>query len=123
MPSYMNMNLYLAEMLLSYKIKENASVERAIFNSARFGYEIFINRIHEGGHQISVKLCTNKERRKVYLYLCIPKLLILSSTLNRKKGTAFWQTKEVPSLKFIYSEKATKFCEIFTLLLTTVHTL
>ena len=25
-------------------------------------------------------------------------------------------------LKFIYSEKATKFCEIFTLLLTTVHT-
>ena len=26
-----------------------------------------------------------------------------------------------PLLKFIYSEKATKFCEIFTLLLTTVH--
>ena len=25
-------------------------------------------------------------------------------------------------LKFIYSEKATKFCEIFPLLLTTVHT-
>ena len=25
-------------------------------------------------------------------------------------------------LKFIYSEKATNFCEIFTLLLTTVHT-
>ena len=25
-------------------------------------------------------------------------------------------------LKFIYSEKVTKFCEIFTLLLTTVHT-
>ena len=25
-------------------------------------------------------------------------------------------------LKFIYSEKATKFCEIFTLLWTTVHT-
>ena len=24
--------------------------------------------------------------------------------------------------KFIYSEKATKFCEIFTLLLTTIHT-
>ena len=71
---YMNMNFYSAKMLLSYKIKENASVERAIFNSARFGYEIFINRIHEGGHQISVKLCTNKERRKVYLYLCIPKL-------------------------------------------------
>ena len=27
-----------------------------------------------------------------------------------------------PDLKFIYSEKATKFCEIFTLLLTTVYT-
>ena len=26
------------------------------------------------------------------------------------------------SVKFIYSEKATKFCEIFTLLLITVHT-
>ena len=26
------------------------------------------------------------------------------------------------NLKFIYSEKATKFCEIFPLLLTTVHT-
>ena len=26
-------------------------------------------------------------------------------------------------IKFIYSEKATKFCEIFPLLLTTVHTL
>ena len=25
-------------------------------------------------------------------------------------------------VKFIYSEKATKFCEIFTLLLTAVHT-
>ena len=27
------------------------------------------------------------------------------------------------NIKFTYSEKATKFCEIFTLLLTTVHTL
>jgi hypothetical protein len=26
-------------------------------------------------------------------------------------------------VKFIYSEKATKFCEIFSLLLTTVHTI
>ena len=31
-------------------------------------------------------------------------------------------TKVLPFLKLIYSEKATKFCEIFTLLLTTVHT-
>ena len=30
-----------------------------------------------------------------------------------------WQQKGV---KFTYSEKATQFCEIFTLLLTTVHT-
>ena len=89
-----------SKMLLSYKIKENASVERAIFNSARFVYEIFINRIHEGGHQISVKLCTNKERRKVYLYLCIPKLYYLSSIYTeQEKRTAFWQIKEEPSLK------------------------
>ena len=85
MPSYMNMNLYSPKILLSYKIKENASVERAIFNSARFVYEIFINRIHEGGHQISVKLCTNKERRKVYLYLCIPKLYYLSSIYTEQE--------------------------------------
>ena len=31
-------------------------------------------------------------------------------------------TMHIDLLKFIYSEKATKFCEIFTLLLTTVHT-
>ena len=30
--------------------------------------------------------------------------------------------KKMFCLKFIYSEKATKFCEIFTLLLTKVHT-
>ena len=30
--------------------------------------------------------------------------------------------KELTYVKFIYSEKATQFCEIFTLLLTTVHT-
>ena len=30
----------------------------------------------------------------------------------------FWPSH----MKFIYSKKATKFCEIFTLLLTTVHT-
>ena len=33
--------------------------------------------------------------------------------------TAYPETRTV---KFIHSEKATKFCEIFTLLLTTVHT-
>ena len=31
-------------------------------------------------------------------------------------------TQYLPLLKFIYSEKAAKFCEIFPLLLTTVHT-
>ena len=38
----------------------------------------------------------------------------------KKSGT---QMRLEPfQLKFIYSEKATKFCETFTLLLTTVHT-
>ena len=32
------------------------------------------------------------------------------------------KARTVPFLKFIYSEKATKFCEIFPLLLSTVHT-
>ena len=32
------------------------------------------------------------------------------------------QSRQVLILKFIYSEKATKFCEIFPLLLTAVHT-
>ena len=32
-----------------------------------------------------------------------------------------WNQGEI-EVKFIYSEKATKFCEIFTLLLTTVQT-
>ena len=31
-------------------------------------------------------------------------------------------TENQNTVKFIYSEKATKFCEILTLLLTTVHT-
>ena len=30
--------------------------------------------------------------------------------------------KDTQKVKFIYSEKATTFCEIFTLILTTVHT-
>ena len=33
-----------------------------------------------------------------------------------------FSTVEKILLKFIYSEKATRFCEIFTLLLTIVHT-
>ena len=38
----------------------------------------------------------------------------------------FWNDfslKYINTLKFIYSEKATKFCVIFTLILTTVHTI
>ena len=34
-----------------------------------------------------------------------------------------WSLLRKFRLKFIYSEKATKFCEIFTLLLTTVHSI
>ena len=33
-----------------------------------------------------------------------------------------WRFFDLLEIKFIYSEKATKFCEIFLLLLTTVHT-
>ena len=43
----------------------------------------------------------------------------------RLKGTVYIYIRTVSSLllsKFIYSEKATKFCEISTLLLSTVHT-
>ena len=40
-------------------------------------------------------------------------LVLLNNLLTRVEAKA---------LKFIYSEKATKFCEIFPLLLTTVHT-
>ena len=42
----------------------------------------------------------------------------MNSTNNVTQITASQKFR----LKFIYSEKATKFCEIFTLLLTTVHT-
>ena len=41
------------------------------------------------------------------------------SGCKRKSGKL---RKNQNKLKFIYSEKATKFCEISTLLLTTVHT-
>ena len=34
----------------------------------------------------------------------------------------FFEDLSMPPLKFIYSDKATIFCEIFPLLLTTVHT-
>ena len=38
--------------------------------------------------------------------------------LERKVEISEWIELRVKLLKFIYSEKATKFCEIFTLLLT-----
>ena len=47
-------------------------------------------------------------------------LLVICITTAKK-----WRTIDFFNsllLKFIYSEKASKFCEIFTLLLTTVHT-
>ena len=49
-----------------------------------------------------------------------------SGTKERTKGTSF-ASKQVDVMvfgyvKYIYSEKATKFCEIFPLLLTSVHT-
>ena len=50
------------------------------------------------------------------------KLVIMN--LNEESEMAFLGCGQQPHkyVKFIYSEKATKFCEIFTLLLTTVHT-
>ena len=39
-----------------------------------------------------------------------------------RKSYLLLHTKRNLALKFTYSEKATKFCEIFPLLLTTVHT-
>ena len=44
-------------------------------------------------------------------------LFVINFTVMRLNFKVIWF-----NLKFIYSEKATKFCEIFTLLLTTVHT-
>ena len=37
-------------------------------------------------------------------------------------GKIVWWKENNPIVKFKYSEKATKFCEIFTLLLTIIHT-
>ena len=42
--------------------------------------------------------------------------------LNCMKASRLSFVPSVTVVKFIYSEKATKFCEIFSLLLTTVHT-
>ena len=38
------------------------------------------------------------------------------------KSLVIFLSYQSKSLKFVYSEKATKFCEISTLLLSTVHT-
>ena len=57
---------------------------------------------------------TSNIRLKIFLKssnLCTKILFVWPFFLNRNS-----------LLKFIYSEKATKFCEIYTLLLTTVHT-
>ena len=55
--------------------------------------------------------------------LDLQKLIQLKAKLI-KKETAFLYVLYLfnVKLKFIYSEKATKFCEIFPLLLTAVHT-
>ena len=47
----------------------------------------------------------------------VPELINQEVRIN-VDGGIFWKKL----VKFIYSEKATKFCEIFSLLLTTVHT-
>ena len=47
----------------------------------------------------------------------------MSFSLKLLKQTT-WKNSQTasPLVKFVYSEKATKFCEIFPLLLSTVHT-
>ena len=63
------------------------------------------------------------------LLLTVVGLMLLRETLLHaialNEIVAFPEIKvnSVILVKFIYSEKATKFCEIFPLLLTTVHTL
>ena len=52
-----------------------------------------------------------------------PDVLTFTVTvMNRGRRAKDAEVAEVILLKFIYSEKATKYCEIFPLLLTTVHT-
>ena len=46
---------------------------------------------------------------------------LMYNWVNKMKYFSF-DTSKLDLIKFIYSEKAKKFCEIFTLLLTTVHT-
>ena len=50
----------------------------------------------------------------IFLFIVLLAMYIFSVKYVRKGGYF--------EVKFIYSEKATKFCEIFPLLLTTVHT-
>ena len=45
-----------------------------------------------------------------------------NSWQRKRECIFFFRDYAIMNLKFIYSEKASKFCEIFTLLLTTVHT-
>ena len=74
----------------------------------------------------------NFEKSSPYFWLCV-----LWSKVRWRFCKILWPSQNIWTLsknlfrdyfyhnniiKFVYSEKATKFCEIFTLLLTTVHT-
>ena len=43
--------------------------------------------------------------------------------IGTKRSKSYYEIQSPMELKFVYSEKATKFCEISTLLLSAVHTL
>ena len=55
----------------------------------------------------------------IFANLCGGRLAIL---FYRSPLSSHLVWRQLKNVKFIYSEKATKFCEIFLLLLTTVHT-
>ena len=49
-------------------------------------------------------------------------LIYCHDRCSRRMNSCLWCFTKIGMLKFIYSEKATKFCKIFILLLTTAHT-
>ena len=79
-----------------------------------------------GKTQFYYLVCKFCPLRRVYYKIDVQSCLTLFVfTMSRcrltfypGKGEVIWDV----NIKFGYSEKATKFCEIFTLLLSTVHT-
>ena len=64
--------------------------------------------------RVTISICQKGKRQVIYVQI---------KSIYSEKAIKFCEifTLLLTTVKFIYSEKATKFCEIFTLLLTTVH--